>query len=665
MSELSDERKRRLREQLERVLASAAFAGSERHRRFLRFIVEQALHGSTDKLNEFVIGFEVFNKNETFDPRIDSIVRVEARRLRERLKKYYDEEGRADPVVITIRPRSFVPEFHDRTSPGTEAGASVDGSTVVGAAAADGALAKRHPWHFGFSVRFSVLAAIVATLGVIGGGLWWFFRKDVKSGPPPMASLLVLPFQPLSPVAEQQMLGDGIADSVITELAGMPGLRLISRGTGVQFKSSADLSPELAANLHVDYVVEGTVRAQAGRVTVSAKLTDVRSQSYLWAETRDTDAAALNDVERGLAQGILSHLRLPRPPNSPRDARSRARSSNPEAYASFLKGQYSVFQWDRGSLEQSITLFERCVALDSNYAPGWAWLSLSYQLSAMRQDGQDATAQAKGTQAAARALQLDDQLAEGYIARGGWAALSWDWIAAAKDMRRGMELNPEWAQGHVIYALQVLIPTGQTGVALKEVLRAQELDPLSPISRTILIDAFYFHRDFARTIAEAEEFRRSRSGPAPGDRPYLLALSLTGRGPEALTKLRASVAASGGRSPELPLLGYLEAKFGDAAKAREILNGLERGSSSQPPADGNAPSQEANAAVQRSGPPNAAALIRVGFGDIDGAMKLFRAAVDQHRPSAAQIPADPAFAPLHARPEYPALVRRMNLDPGR
>jgi serine/threonine-protein kinase len=113
-----EDKGQRIQVQLDRILSSKVFSGSERHRKFLRFLVEQALKGSADRLNEFVLGFEVFNKGDSFDPRIDSIVRVEARRLRERLKKYYQEEGRNDSLVITLRPRSFEPEFSEPSQAG-------------------------------------------------------------------------------------------------------------------------------------------------------------------------------------------------------------------------------------------------------------------------------------------------------------------------------------------------------------------------------------------------------------------------------------------------------------------------------------------------------------------------------------------------------------------
>ncbi|HWB98396.1 MAG TPA: hypothetical protein VG672_16915, partial [Bryobacteraceae bacterium] len=217
MSGIAEDRKLEIQKQLDRILSSAAFSGSERHRRFLGFVVNQALKGDTDKLNEFVLGFEVFNKNESFDPRIDSIVRVEARRLRDRLKKYYEDEGRNDPIVISLRPRSFVPEFQE-PSP-----------APAPAAARAGSLRAWLPSH---KLAAIVMAAVLFGSAVTAVLLSLRWRRP---SPPPSASILVLPFQNLAPAPGQEALGDAIADALITGLAGGPGLRVISRGSGIQF----------------------------------------------------------------------------------------------------------------------------------------------------------------------------------------------------------------------------------------------------------------------------------------------------------------------------------------------------------------------------------------------------------------------------------------------
>jgi adenylate cyclase len=220
MSGFAEDQKRRIQEQLDRILSSATFSGSDRHRRFLRFVVDQALKGDADKLNEFVLGFEVFNKSDSFDPRIDSIVRVEARRLRERLKKYYQDEGRRDPIIVTLRPRSFVPGFQE----------AVDREAPLRVR-----LAQWIPSHK------TVVVAVVALLcGAIATAVFLPMRWKGPPPPPQTVSIIVLPFQNLSPGTDQEFLGDAVTDSIITGLAGIPGLRLISRGSGIEFKESGE-----------------------------------------------------------------------------------------------------------------------------------------------------------------------------------------------------------------------------------------------------------------------------------------------------------------------------------------------------------------------------------------------------------------------------------------
>ena len=221
MSQPADDKPQRIRQQLERILAGTTFAGSERHRAFLRFIVEQALSGNTDKLNEFVLGFEVFNKNESFDPRIDSIVRVEARRLRERLKKYYQEEGAADPIIITIRPRSFVPEFEEP--------AAAEAPSTGAAVPAHG----RFPgWHKWAAIGLGVLLVVAIAVGVA------VLRTRPPSTPPQTAAIIILPFEVLAPASGDEAIGERLADSLITGLTGIPGLRVISRVSAMQFRAS-------------------------------------------------------------------------------------------------------------------------------------------------------------------------------------------------------------------------------------------------------------------------------------------------------------------------------------------------------------------------------------------------------------------------------------------
>ena len=619
MSGIAEDRKQKIREQLDRIVSSATFSGSERHRRFLRFVGEQALKGDTDKLNEFVLGFEVFNKSDSFDPRIDSIVRVEARRLRERLKKYYDEEGRNDPILITLRPRSFVPEFQDLTP----------------------ASAPPRPARFAWvASRKPLAAALIAMLiAAVAAGVALSFRWR-RAGPPPSASILVLPFQPVSSGSDQEALGDAIADAIITGLAGSPGLRVISRGSGLQFKESGRSLYQFADDLKVDYIVEGTVQTDTARARVSAKMTDVHSRSYLWAATRETRLVALGDLERDFTNQISSRIRISLPPDSSERV-IRRRPSNFQAYGAFLKGQYYWYQQEPGSPEKSIALFEESLRSDPNYAPAWAWLSQAYQLKIMGDDGRDAALIVKGRQAAEKALALDADLAEAHAAVGSYAALDWDWTTAERELRRAVELNSAWPQGHLIYSLMYLVPAGQTHAAVGEMLRAHELDPLTKTTRAILAEVLYFSRDYARAIAESEDLRKAAT-PSPDDRRYFLSLSLSGQNGRALAAMKQTTTADAA-DPQAALLGYLLARNGDRRQAAGIQKRL----------------LEKSADEYVS--PLAIALVSVGLGDKDEAFRQLRIAVNKHVPMVCQVPADPVFEPLHSDARYTGVVEAMGL----
>lgn len=610
----AEDQKDSIRAELQRILASTAFSGSDRHRRFLSYVVEQALKGDTEKLNEFVLGFEVFNKNESFDPRIDSIVRVEARRLRERLRKYYQEEGQTDPLIVTLRPRSFVPEFTQRNAPTTP--------TVA---------------HWFHSRRIWLVAVAALLLGAAGTAVFLSFRPRPFI-PPSTAAIIVLPFQTFAGSPDPE-LGSALADSIISGLAGNPGLRVISRGSSIQFNETSGSRFERASSLGVDYIVEGSVRVTGARASVSAKLTDVHTQSYLWADTRETDTARLTDLEHELTRAILARIRLPAPPPGVRRLPQRPANS-PQAYGAFLKGQYYWYQGGRDSLAKSAALFEEALRDDPAFAPAWAWLSQSYLLMVFHEDGRNPEALTKGRQAANKSLELDPSLAEAHAAVGSYAALDWNWADAERRFRRATELNPDWAQGHLMFSIMYLVPTRQFPEAVQEVFHAHSLDPLTSITRSMLAEVLYFNRDYARAIAESEDLRKNTVGP-PADRAYLLSLSLSGQGQRALAEMTRPGADDNPLG--LSLRGYLQGRHGDRTQAEAIRTQL------------TARAKSSNI------PPMSLALVSMGLNDHDEALRQLRIAVTNHVPAITQVAADPVFEPLRKDPRFADLLRQMGL----
>ena len=372
-------------------------------------------------------------------------------------------------------------------------------------------------------------------------------------------------------------------------------------------------------------------------------MTDMHSQSYVWAETRDTDLSALADLEKRLSMGIAGHVHLPLPPDSAdRPARRR---STPEAYGAYLKGQYYWYEWDMGSVEKSIELFQKAVTLDPKFAPAWAWLSQSYQLAILREEGRNPATIAKGREAAQRALALDEQSAEAHAAAASYAALDRDWLAADRGFRRAIQLNRDWAQGHLMYALLCLLPNGQLHQALGETLQAHELDPLTHTTRAILAEMMYFNREYGRAISESADLRKPGAGPSPGDHAYFLSLSLSGKGQRALAEARSAMAGAPDDSPAASILGYLEARHGERARAEAILAKLQTKSKSTYIS------------------PMSLAVVSIGLGDEQRTLGYLRQAVKARIPGAANIGVDPVFEPLRGQPAFAEIVGQMNLKP--
>lgn len=240
--------------QLERILASEYFAHSERLSRFLRFAVEQVLLGQENKLKEYLIGVEVFDRHEAFDPRIDSIVRVEARRLRSKLDQYYEGEGREDGIQIQLRKGRYAPSFRNRQQqPG-----------------------KLQP----------------GTLPIPAERSW--------------RAMAVLPFESLSQEPSHQLFADGLTQEVIASLTRLPGLRIAARTSSFQYRERFADIRRIGEELRVDALLTGSIRREGDRARVTVHLIHVAEGYYLWSDSFDRDARDVFAAQEEIARKILA-----------------------------------------------------------------------------------------------------------------------------------------------------------------------------------------------------------------------------------------------------------------------------------------------------------------------------------------------------------------------
>jgi TolB-like protein/Flp pilus assembly protein TadD len=359
---------------------------------------------------------------------------------------------------------------------------------------------------------------------------WWESREAKRRGAPgsrggPAAirpvsrpatgerrsRLLVLPFANLSGDAKQDFLSDGLTEEMINRLARLQPARLgvIARTTALSYKSGSKPADQIAAELDLDYILEGSVRASGDRIRVSAQLVDAREHTHLWAENYDRGLSDVLEVQASVTAAIAREVRLAITPDAHGTAAGRPPRVDPEAYQAFLMGRYLFNKMTAASLEQSLEWFERAVAKDSSLVLAHAGIAQAYGLlTTVPFDAlPPREAMPKAAAAARKALELDPALPEAHAALGlVLHHYEWKWDEAERAYQRALELNPDYSAALLRYAW-LLLARGRPADALARISRAQdiaeELDPhLLAAIRATRAAALYYARDFDAAIAE-------------------------------------------------------------------------------------------------------------------------------------------------------------------
>ena len=431
-----------VRAALERVLASPGFAGAGRLGPFLRHLVECTLAGERDRLKESVLGVEVFQRPADYDPRTDPIVRVEARRLRQRLDDYYSGQGKRDASVRIDLPKGgYVPDFQPAQTAG------------------------RPWWHY---------AAGIAGLACIGIPLgYWQSRSMSRLRHAPIALMAVLPFENVGGDPANEPFSDGLTEELMERLSRTPGVKVIARSVMFQYKGQRPDVRKVAVEVDASMVVEGTVRRSGSRVRVTARLTNPRDGVSMWSQTYEREMKDIFAIQDDIAQSIANALRIRM--NAP----PTRHAQNLDAYNAVLNGRYQMNLYSRDGLLLAIRYFEDAIQLDGDYAAAHAGLSRAYAMLGFYNGFAQGQSWADARREAERAIALDGSLAEANVALGIVLALhEWRWREAEAELRKAIELDDTSAQAHGFYAITVLLPEARLDEAAKEFRRALELDPL-------------------------------------------------------------------------------------------------------------------------------------------------------------------------------------------
>jgi TolB-like protein/DNA-binding winged helix-turn-helix (wHTH) protein/Tfp pilus assembly protein PilF len=355
--------------------------------------------------------------------------------------------------------------------------------------------------------RTWALAASVLALCLTTGWYLARHRPSPRATPPAGKIMLaVLPFQNLTGDPQQDFLSDGFTEEMITQLGRMHPERLgvIARTSAMQYKRKEKPADQIAQELRVDYILEGSLRREGNRVRISAQLIQVKDQTHLWAENYDRDMRDVLKLESDVANAIAREIEIKLPPA----ALARLASGHgidPEAYQLYLQGRFFLSKRTGEGFQRSADLFQQAIAIDPNYAKAYAGLADSYILLGAFEIKAPADAIPKGRAAALRAIEIDEGSAEAHASMGFiLSRFDWNWLDAEREFRRAIDLDPSYTTAHHWYALH-LAGLGRSTEAIAEIKRAQELDPASPLLATDAGLVLYSARQYDSAKKECEK----------------------------------------------------------------------------------------------------------------------------------------------------------------
>ena len=469
------------------------------------------------------------------------------------------------PVTIAAPP---APPDRGQAGPGPESDPTRTGvgpgsdAGRTGSGAASDPRTTRPRWPMA-----AALGAIIAA-GLVG---WPVFRGGDGGR---IASMAVLPFENLSGDASQDYFADGMTEALIASLAQIKPLKVISRTSVMRYRGVARRLPEIAQELAVDAIVEGSVVRDGDRVRITAQLIHAASDRHLWSATYDRHLRDVLALQGEVAREIARQVRVTLSP--PEQARlARADAVDPAAFEAYLKARYFWNQRTPEGLDHAIGYFNEALSHDPRYAAARAGLADAFNLVPRYGGGSTRELLLTAKEHALAALEIDPDLAEAHVSLAYVQhSLDWNWAGSEASFRRSIELRPGYATAHHWYSV-FLLSVGRVDEAVDQALRARELDPLSQVINLHVGWAYYLADRPDEALVAVERALHLNPDYANAYRLRGWVHLRQGRHARALASVRRSIALEGEHSENLSTLGVIEAVAGRAAEARRILARLE------------------------------------------------------------------------------------------
>jgi TolB-like protein/DNA-binding winged helix-turn-helix (wHTH) protein/Flp pilus assembly protein TadD len=477
--------------------------------------------------------------------------------------------------------------------------------------------------------NFKLRLALTLCL-LLASALTFLFRNRLfaSAHAPQIHSLAVLPLANLSGDPAQDYFADGMTDELITALAKNRNLRIVSRTSAMQYKDAKRPLPEIARELNVDGILEGSIERTPNGVHMTVQLIYAPTDTHMWAESYDCDLNQTYSLPEQLSETVAKEVKAATSPAP------RQRYISPEAHEAYLHGRYFWFTFDT---EKTLPYFEKAIQLQPDYAAAWAGLADTYAVQADNFPPQEI--HAKAGEAARKAVELDDSLPEAHLSLGAWYFGSWDLLHADSELRRALDLNPNYAESYYLRHY-ILLALNRPDEALQEEKRAVELDPFARPGG--LGHCYIQMRQFDAAISEF----RMQFLALPND-PYVhsglsLAYRLKGMAKESQQEFEKRLQLE--HNPE-----------GAAAARRIYARGGPKAVAQWEAGDAKALSRE------RYVSPWEIAEAVADTHDKEETLKYLEAAYHERSPSLVSIQNEPVFDFLHSDPRYHALVKKIGL----
>jgi len=484
--------------------------------------------------------------------------------------------------------------------------------------------------------RVRAVALVLAAIAVIAGVTWAFW----PAAPPPERSIAVLPFVNMTPKGDNEYFSDGITEEIISDLSAVPTLKVISRTSAMRYKGTTKSLRQIAGELGVAHVLEGSVRREGDKVRITAQLIDASDDHHLWSRSYDRELVDALGVQEEIAREVGRALEVEL--GGARGALAKRGTRDPKAYEFYRRGRHLWETRTKEAQEQAIEYYHRAIERDSTYAEPYAGLADAYLTMYQSNFPGESEAEiySRMRQAAERALALDDQSADAHTSFA--VALWWekDWLGAERELRRAIELNPGHVTARHWYAL-LLSGMGRLEEGVQQGRRASELDPFSLSANSNHALLCYVARDYDCAIEQVRHALELNDSYAFAYGVLVLAYAKKGMYEDALRAASKAVEFGGAQTPTFQARrAYVLALTGQKAEAVKLLQ------------------------TAKTNPQNGVDIARayVALGEPDSAFAWLERANWRwpHR----GVRADPALDPLRSDPRFVRLSARVASEMG-